>query len=94
MDFGVLLFALLRGWGREKIRSMLFFLQPTAWKWIFERRRLIASLRVKSDHEIFIFMTPVIEAQEVDNLFQRHVLNPIFRAYFFFVKFLLGVRSG
>lgn len=64
VEFFSLLFAFKSGWWREKIRSWIFFIYPSTWKWVFKRRQRIQRERIISDREFFSWSTSKILFQE------------------------------
>lgn len=85
-EFGTLLFSFRSGWWRERLRASAYFLRPSTWRWIRERRALARRLRVKSDRDMLARMVGEITNQEVENPLLTKVVNPFMRAYFAALK--------
>lgn len=90
MELGTLLYALKSGWFMTKLSVYGHFWKPSTWSYIWQRRKLIRSIRRVDDRDLLTLMAPTIEAQEVANPLLDKVANPILRMYYRFL--LLTVR--
>lgn len=81
MDLGEFGFSIRSGWWKEKLRAHAFFLKPSTWRWIFEKRKLIQSSRSRGDAFALQNMVGAITNQEVDNLLLTRVVNPFMETY-------------
>jgi GT2 family glycosyltransferase len=88
MEAGQLVFALLRGWLPEKLRSYAYFLHPSNWRRLLDERRRIQSSRKVFDRDLFESLEGEIYSQDIDNPILKKVANPFFKAYWSFVKSL------
>lgn len=77
MGIGMLVFALRGGWIRELWRAWMFFLTPSAWRWIRARRIQMRAIRRVPDREILAHMVGIIRHQETDSWLTLRVVNPI-----------------
>ncbi len=75
-------FSLRSGWWREKLKAWAFFLKPSTWVWVMQRRKKAQSARVISDREFFRWAEARILFQEGDasNSFVSRVANPLMDA--------------
>jgi len=82
MEFGTMFFAVRAGWWKEKLRASAFYLRPSTWRWIGERRRLVQRIRTKKDRDMLAYMVGDITNQDVENPLLSKVVNPLMRGYF------------
>lgn len=82
MEIGTFFFAVKSGWGREKVRSWLFFVFPSTWRLIARRRAHVRTFRAVKDREIIGNMCTIITNQEIENPLLTHIVNPIMTGYF------------
>lgn len=88
MELGTLVFALKNGWFLTKLSVYGHFWKPSTWRYIWQRRRLIRSIRRVDDRDLLALMAPTIEAQEVANPLLDKIANPLLRIYY---RFLMSV---
>ncbi len=86
MELGTLFFAFRSGWWKEKLRSWGFFWKRSTWKYIYDRRRFVRSIRTRSDREMLQNMVGVVVSQEVESKIMTRVVNPILSVYFLLLK--------
>lgn len=86
MEVGLLVKALLSGWGAEKLRAYGFFLHPSTWRMIWAKRREKQSLRRVSDRAITRHFVGTIEFQEFSSPIVRYIVNPVFHFYWQIVR--------
>ncbi|MFA6131733.1 MAG: glycosyltransferase family 2 protein [Patescibacteria group bacterium] len=86
MESGTFLFSFRSGWWREKIRSWLYLFRPATWLWIYRRRALVKSFRLKTDRAMLPLMTGSVINQEVENPLLKFVANPFMEAYLWLLK--------
>lgn len=83
------LFALLRGWGREKGKATGWFFKPSSWRYLWRARRETQRLRKRSDREVLSRFVSSITYQEVSNGFIERVANPLMGFYVTVLKWLV-----
>jgi len=88
MEVGSLYFSYRNGWMKKKIEAYKFFFKASTWKTIFERRKVVAGLRVIGDRAIVREMIGVIASQEVESPLLK-VVNPVFNIYFWVLKIVI-----
>lgn len=86
MEIGTLFFAFQSGWWKEKLRSWGFFWRRSTWKYVYDRRRFVRSIRTRSDREMLQNMVGVVVSQEVESKIMTRVVNPMLSAYFSVLK--------
>ncbi|MCC7357374.1 glycosyltransferase [Candidatus Uhrbacteria bacterium] len=85
-DIGLLAFAIKGGWWREKLRASYWLFKWSTWKYIFENRKKIATLRKVGDAEILKRFTPFISYQDIESKIVKKFLNPIWEVSFRILK--------
>lgn len=86
MEIGTLGFAIKSGWGKQKIRSWLFFWKPSTWQYIRSRRAVVNKFRKVRDANLLKLMCGVIVNQDIENPLLTRVVNPILNLYFGLLK--------
>jgi len=86
MELGTLFFAFQSGWWKEKIRSWGYFWKASTWKYIHARRKVIRTLRRRTDRAMLEHMVGVVVSQEVESAIMTRVVNPILSGYFVLLK--------
>lgn len=89
MELGTFTFSLIGGWGKEKIRVYVYFLKPSSWKHISERRKFIKSIRTVKDRKILMLFTGKILFQDISNPVLTYIANPLFNLYFKLIKYII-----
>ncbi|MEN9558569.1 MAG: hypothetical protein RL141_938 [Candidatus Parcubacteria bacterium] len=89
IELMVWLTSFIGGWAREKMRVTAWFLRPSSWIFLWQMRRRIQALRVRSDRDILTRFVAVITHQDGTNRFVERVANPLMRIYFSAVKALV-----
>jgi GT2 family glycosyltransferase len=92
MEFGLLLFALQRGWFREKVKVYKYFLSFESWKYILAARRNSQSLRRVKDRDIVGMFSGRIWYEEIGD-WKLGLVNYFMNAYWHFIKLILGTNS-
>lgn len=82
MNIGLLFSAWRGGWLREEFRAYKYYFNGRAWKNLLDNRKIIQSKRKVKDQEILKLFTGKIDFQDVETLFIKFILNPIFNLYF------------
>ncbi|MBI4252641.1 glycosyltransferase family 2 protein [Candidatus Uhrbacteria bacterium] len=71
---------------REKLRSYAYFLFPSSWRYILQKRRVAQRIRKVSDHEIVGLFVDTIEFQDIDNGVLRRIVNPLMHWYWTWIQ--------
>ncbi|MDD2757784.1 MAG: glycosyltransferase family 2 protein [Patescibacteria group bacterium] len=88
LDLGLLLFAALSGWFKEKLRAYGYWLQIKNWRLWLAKRRHVQTLRVVPDKELTKLFTGQIVFGEkgINNPLLKYVGNPILSAYWWIAR--------
>jgi N-acetylglucosaminyl-diphospho-decaprenol L-rhamnosyltransferase len=78
-DLGLLLMAAKAGWLGAKLRSLLWFLRPSAWCYLWQGRRAIARLRRVPDRELLRHFTAVIDHPDFRSPLVTKLVEPVWR---------------
>lgn len=70
----------------EKLRGYGYFLRPSTWRHIRQRRKKSRSYVKISDHEIMELFTDEISFQDVQSPLIEKIANPLTRAYWSVIK--------
>jgi GT2 family glycosyltransferase len=81
MELGILLFALKRGWFKEKIRSYIWLINNLHL--ILLGRKKIRKIRLNKDRVIIKLMCSEINFSEIDNFILKYFTNPFLNIYLF-----------
>jgi GT2 family glycosyltransferase len=92
MEFGLLLFALKRGWFREKLKVYKYFLSYKSWKYILAARRNSQSLRRVKDRDIVGMFSGRIWYEEIGD-WKLGLANYAMNKYWLFIKSILRTKS-
>lgn len=82
----VLAYALRHGWLRTRLAVYAFFLRAGTWAYLRRKRRQVQSIRRVPDRVIGAYMTDRIEFGALESSVLRGVVNPLFSAYWKFVR--------
>jgi len=88
LEGGLLLYALMTGWLKEKISVYGYWLKGSSWRlWLAKRRRMRA-IRTVSDRELMKLFTGriIFEEASIDGPLLKYIGNPILAAYWWVVK--------
>jgi Predicted glycosyltransferases len=86
MEAGMLGYAILKGWGKEKLRVYLYFINPQNLKKIILCRRGVQETREITDNKLMSCFVSVILFDEVDNIVLNKIANPILALYLKIIK--------
>lgn len=78
--------AILKGWGIQKVKADVWFLNPANWMYLWKKRRQVQKTRKKKDREILKLFVPCIEHQETESTFMRSIANPLMKLYYEVLK--------
>jgi GT2 family glycosyltransferase len=84
MEAGQLVFALLRGWLPEKLRSYAYFFSISNWRRLLAERKKIQTSRKVFDKDLIDFLEGEIYSQDIDNPILKRLANPFFKTYLSF----------
>ena len=79
-DCGLLLMAAKAGWLGGKVRSLLWFLRPSSWRYLWRGRRDIARIRKVPDREILRHFTAVIDFPDFRSPIVTKIVEPVWQA--------------
>lgn len=88
-DLAMLLYSFFSGFWREEIFAKIYFFNLKNWKNILGSRKFVQSRRKIKDREILKIFSGEIQFQEKENVIVKYICNPVFRVYFFLVKFFI-----
>lgn len=79
-DLGLLLMAAKAGWLGSKLRSLLWFARPSAWRYLWRGRRDIARIRRVPDRELLRHFTAVIDYPDFRSPVITRLIEPVWKA--------------
>lgn len=87
MECGQWLFALKRGWGRERANLYAYWLNPKQWPLWFQKRHAIQRTRTIRDRDLLATASPTIRFQEkeMEHWMLTYVGNPLMKLYYLLV---------
>ena len=88
-DLGLLLMAVKGGWLSAKLRSLLWFLRPSAWSYLWHAHRAVARLRRVPDRELLRHFTAVIDYPDFRNPLVTKLVEPVWQAGLALVRVLV-----
>lgn len=87
MECGLWFFALIKGWGEEKLRSYRDFLKSLPKTLV--KRKKIQKQRLVKDKEIIKHFVGKVEFEDLQHPFLNYIANPIFDLYWRVIKYLI-----
>jgi GT2 family glycosyltransferase len=91
MEFGLMLFALQRGWFREKLKVYQYFLSYKNWKYILAARRNSQFLRRVEDRDVVGIFSGWIWYAEIGD-WKLRLVNYFMSTYWHFTKSMLRIN--
>jgi hypothetical protein len=88
-DCGLLLMAAKAGWLGSKLRSLVWFLRPSAWRYLGRGRRDIARIRRAPDRELLRHFTAVIDFPDFRSPLVTKLVEPVWKAMLATVRALV-----
>ena len=88
-DCGLLLMAAKAGWFGSKVRSLAWFLRPSAWRYLWRGRRDIARIRKVSDRELLRHFTAVIDFPDFRNPIVAKIVEPVWKVMLAILRLLV-----
>jgi GT2 family glycosyltransferase len=88
-DVGLLLMSAKAGWLGAKVRSLAWFLRPSAWAYILRSRRTVAKTRRVPDRELLRHFVAVIDYPDFRNPIVTHLVEPVWKAMLAVVRALV-----
>jgi GT2 family glycosyltransferase len=85
-----LLYAARSGWLRQRLAVYAFFARPSTWRYLRAKRRAVQALRRRSDRDMVAWLTSRFAFGPVATPAVRFVLDPVFTAYWRFVRRLIA----
>jgi GT2 family glycosyltransferase len=85
-DIGLLLMSAKGGWLGAKLRSLAYFLRPSAWAHIVRSRRAVGKLRRVRDRELLRHFTAVIDFPDFRSPIVTKVIEPVWKAMLVLVR--------
>jgi hypothetical protein len=79
-DLGLLFMSAKAGWFGAKLRSLVWFLRPSAWVYLGRGRRAIARLRRVPDRELLRHFTAVIDYPDFKSPIVTGLVEPVWKA--------------
>ncbi len=79
-DVGLLLMSAKAGWLSSKLRSLVWFLQPSAWAYLVRSRREVGKIRRAPDRELLRHFTAVIDYPDFRSPIVAKVIEPMWKA--------------
>jgi GT2 family glycosyltransferase len=79
-DVGLLLMSAKAGWLGSKLRSLAWFMRPSAWRYLVRGRRDIARIRRAPDRELLRHFTAVIDYPDFRSPLVTRVIEPVWKA--------------
>jgi GT2 family glycosyltransferase len=79
-DCGLLLISAKAGWFGGKVRSLLWFLRPSSWRYLWRGRRAIGRIRKVPDRELLRHFTAVIDFPDFRSPVITKVIEPVWKA--------------
>jgi GT2 family glycosyltransferase len=86
MSLGMLLFSILGGWFKTKLKVDAYFFKISTWRLIIKNRQHYKNITKADKKECFNNFVGRIEFQEIDNPILKYLVNPVFSAYWSLVK--------
>ena len=86
MECGMMFYAAVNGWLKEKLKAYLYFLRPSTITKILEARKLIKKKRVIPDNKIMELFISSINFEDVNNFALNKIANPILSLYWAVIK--------
>jgi len=91
MELGLIVFAAMNGWLKERGAVYKYWLSAKNWKnWLAKRAR-IQAMRKMGDRELLRAASSrlVFEEKSIDNPLLKYIGNPLMAAYWFIIKHLI-----
>jgi GT2 family glycosyltransferase len=79
-DLGLLLMSAKAGWLGAKLRSLLWFWRPSAWRYLWHGRREVARIRRVPDRELLRHFTAVIDFPDFRSPVVTKLVEPVWKA--------------
>jgi len=89
MEGGMFFYSIVNGWFKTKLKVYGYFLKPSSWSKIRQKRKKINQIRKLKDRDIVNDFYGKVLFQEIDNPVLKHIANPIFDAYWNTAKKLI-----
>jgi GT2 family glycosyltransferase len=88
-DCGILLMAAKAGWLGSKLRSLLWFLRPSAWSYLVRGRRAVARIRRVPDRELLRHFTAVVDYPDFRSPLVTWLVEPVWKVMLAILRLLV-----
>lgn len=88
-ESALFVFAVAKGWWRDKLRVWAYLLKPSTWGHLARTRREVGRMRRRGDREILALTSPTIAYQDVESWPVKVLLNPVGRALHWLTKMVV-----
>ncbi|PIT87601.1 MAG: hypothetical protein COU31_02080 [Candidatus Magasanikbacteria bacterium CG10_big_fil_rev_8_21_14_0_10_40_10] len=88
-EIGLVFFAVMDGWLKQKLRAYIYWLKPASWRLIWRKRKIAQKARTISDRRLLSKATAQIEFEEVDCWILKYLANPIMTGYWQIIKIII-----
>ncbi len=86
MGLGMLVFALMKGWGRTWFKALVYFVKPATWSKIYNARKSIAKIKKVKFSALAVDIEGKIDFPEINNPILKYLVNPVLNSYWSLVK--------
>jgi N-acetylglucosaminyl-diphospho-decaprenol L-rhamnosyltransferase len=88
-DLGLLVMAARAGWLGAKLRSLGWFLRPSAWRYLWRGRHAVAAIRRVPDRELLRHFTAVIDFPDLRSPLVTKVIEPVWKVLLAVLRFVV-----
>jgi len=81
MEFGLILFSILNGWFKQKLKEYYFWLHKSSWEMVFQKRKYIQTKRTVGDKKLLKDVATKVDFADIDNFVLRYIANPLMTVY-------------
>ncbi len=91
MEIGLIFFALMSGWLREKFDAYHYWLDLAHIRLWLAKRKVVQNRRMVSDRKLLESATGVIKFEDAqfDNPILKYIANPLMEIYWWIIKFFI-----
>ncbi len=82
-------FAIAKGWWRDKLKVYAYFLKPETWSYVAQQRKIVNGFRRCKDRKILAMTSPTIAYQDVESWPVKMILNPVGKALHWVTKMVV-----
>jgi hypothetical protein len=88
-ELALFVFAVAKGWWRDKFRVWAYLLKPSTWRYLAVTRRQVKRIRRRTDREVLALTSPTIAYQDIESWPVKFFLNPIGKALHWLTKIVV-----